>query len=98
MRNSSCMAPAGHPAPGLPALGRRGYSVSLDPNLARFELLQDLKARFGDKITLIVRSDAAVDAAEVGDGGDRWAEVRGHLCELAIDLHQAISNFICCPS
>ena len=41
---------------------------------------------------------AAMDTVEVADGGDRWAEVLGNLCELAEDLHQAISNFICCPS
>ena len=41
---------------------------------------------------------AAMDAVEVADGGDGGAEVRGNLCELAEDLHQAISNFICWPS
>ncbi len=41
---------------------------------------------------------AAMDAVEVADGGDRGAVVGGNLCELAEDLHQAISNFICCPS
>ncbi len=41
---------------------------------------------------------AAMHAVEVADGGDRWAEVRGDLCELAEDLHQAISNLICRPS
>jgi hypothetical protein len=41
---------------------------------------------------------AAMDTVEVADGGDGWAEVRRNLCELAEDLHQAISNFICCPS
>jgi len=39
---------------------------------------------------------AAMDAIEVADGGDGWTEVGGNLCELAEDLHQAISNFICC--
>jgi hypothetical protein len=41
---------------------------------------------------------AAMDTVEVADGGDGWTEVRGNLCELAEDLHQAISKFICWPS
>jgi hypothetical protein len=35
---------------------------------------------------------------EVADGGDRGAKVCRDFGELAIDLHQAISNFICWPS
>lgn len=55
------------------------------------------RARAGDDL----RNDplvAAMDAVEVTDGGDGWAEIFGDLCELAEDLHQAISNLICRPS
>src|SRR5579875_712907 len=36
---------------------------------------------------------AAMYAVEVADSGDGGAEVRGHVCEFAIELHQAISNW-----
>ena len=41
---------------------------------------------------------ATMHAVEVADGGDGRAEVFGDLCELVVDLHQAISNLICRPS
>ena len=41
---------------------------------------------------------AVMHAVEIADGGDGWAEVAGDFCELAIDLHQAISNWRWRPS
>jgi hypothetical protein len=84
--------------PPGPALGRRVYSAAQDPNQARRDLLQDLKARFGDKVTLIARSPGVVDAAriagvrvavlgrkELGQGVvglDGWADLMTALSQL----------------
>ena len=41
---------------------------------------------------------AAMDAVEVADGGDGWAEVSGDVGELTEYLHQAISKVSLRPS